>query len=702
MKRPTWIWYFGDFEIRQHLKLDIQRLEENLYRPAPWKLDDCWHNVVFKKSIDLDAPAAFRVTIDGVGSVRIHNEEYAKAGKLYFSAGEWLTAPAGHSDIVVEAANLTDLPSIFVESRTVGSETAEPDAPGSDDIISDDSWFCAYDNYHFEPVGCWNFDDITVPPSRFSIPASPIELKPLPCEEGLLFDAGKETMARLHLVTKGTGNVCIFYGESLTEALDNMPNMWIRVPAQGEWTEPARAFRYVRLVPDADVVIQNAEALYEHLPLQRRGSFHCSDPKMDQIFDVSAYTLELNARECFLDGIKRDRYAWSGDAYQSYLLNYYLFFDNDICQRTTLALRGKDPMGRHINTIMDYSFYWVLGLADYYRYTGDLDFIRRIWPKAVSLMNFCLERRGKKGPSKGLMIGLPEDWVFMDWAPLDKDGPICAEQILLAASLETMADLGKALGKADASLEQDGSSVHGTAFVQDTSSYLSLAAELRSRIQELYWDEDQGAFIDSFTSGKKLVTRQTNLFAIRFGLADERQKELIIHNVLFNDEVTAITTPYFKFYEMESLCSLGHQKAVTDRIKEYWGGMLDLGATSFWEEFDPQNELKQEECYSMYGKAYGRSLCHAWGASPIYLLGRFYLGVRPTAPGYTSYVVEPKLGGLSWMEGTVPTPQGDIHVTVRDGQVKVVADLKEGMTGLLRFGGKEVSIIPGEEAVLDL
>ena len=77
----------------------------------------------------------------------------------------------------------------------------------------------------------------------------------------------------------------------------------------------------------------------------------------------SCYTLELNSREFFLDGIKRDRYVWSGDAYQSYLLNDYLFFDNDICKRTAIALRGNGPMDRHINTIMDYSFYWVLGLS---------------------------------------------------------------------------------------------------------------------------------------------------------------------------------------------------------------------------------------------------------------------------------------------------------------------------------------------------
>jgi hypothetical protein len=84
----------------------------------------------------------------------------------------------------------------------------------------------------------------------------------------------------------------------------------------------------------------------------------------------------------------------------------------------------------------------------------------------------------------------------------------------------------------------------------------------------------------------------------------------------------------------------------------------------------------------MYGKAFGMSLCHAWGASPIYLLGKYYLGVRPTAPGYGSYVVEPHLGGLKWIEGTVPTPQGDITLAVNAQQIRVRG--VDG-SGLLRF-----------------
>ena len=75
----------------------------------------------------------------------------------------------------------------------------------------------------------------------------------------------------------------------------------------------------------------------------------------------------------------------------------------------------------------------------------------------------------------------------------------------------------------------------------------------------------------------------------------------------------------------------------------------------------------------MYGRPYGKSLCHAWGASPIYLLGKYYLGVKPTAPGYSQYEIKPNLGGLQWMEGKVPTPNGEVVLYVSKSEIKVKA-----------------------------
>ena len=181
---------------------------------------------------------------------------------------------------------------------------------------------------------------------------------------------------------------------------------------------------------------------------------------------------------------------------------------------------------------------------------------------------------------------------------------------------------------------------------EDGSRYTQLADALREKVEQLYWDEEKGAYLDSFRSGRRFVSRNTNLFALRYGFDRDGRRESIIQNVLLNDKVAPITTPYFKFYEMEAWCEMGKLNFVREQIDAYWGGMLRLGATSIWEAFDPREEGAAH--YAMYGQPFGKSLCHAWGASPIYLLGKYFLGVDASADGFT---VRPELGGLEWMEG---------------------------------------------------
>jgi hypothetical protein len=150
-----------------------------------------------------------------------------------------------------------------------------------------------------------------------------------------------------------------------------------------------------------------------------------------------------------------------------------------------------------------------------------------------------------------------------------------------------------------------------------------------------------------------------------------------------------------RFYELEALCALGEQTQVLKEMKDYWGGMLREGATSFWEKYNPDESGTQH--LAMYGRPYGKSLCHAWGASPIYLLGKYYLGVEPTAPGYAAYTITPSLGGLKWMEGDVPTPDGTIHIRMDQKKISVKSDSGTGtlMLPTAKGGRKAVTIEAG-------
>lgn len=208
--------------------------------------------------------------------------------------------------------------------------------------------------------------------------------------------------------------------------------------------------------------------------------------------------------------------------------------------------------------------------------------------------------------------------------------------------------------------------------------YEKLAVALKAKLEPTFWNNQKQAFVHNCVNGQQsdAVTRYANMFSVFFQYLNEDKQQAIKQSVLLNDSILKITTPYMRFYELEALCALGEQDAVMKEMKAYWGGMLKEGATSFWEKYNPEETGAQH--LAMYGRPYGKSLCHAWGASPIYLLGKYYLGVKPVKEGYKEFAITPVLGGLKWMEGTVPTPNGNIHVYMNSKTMKVKATEGKG------------------------
>jgi hypothetical protein len=137
---------------------------------------------------------------------------------------------------------------------------------------------------------------------------------------------------------------------------------------------------------------------------------------------------------------------------------------------------------------------------------------------------------------------------------------------------------------------------------------------------------------------------------------------------LAGDAALAVGTPFMGALQAAALGRLGGTEPALAQIRAAWGGMLDLGATAFWEAFDPAQQGDQHLAF--YGRPFGKSLCHAWGSGPAALLPELLLGVRPLAAGWTRIAVAPRLCGLAWAAATVPTPLGDLEVEARaDGGV---------------------------------
>ncbi len=685
---PTWIWYPGDYEIWLGNQMNNRRTERGAFFPPFWKTDSHYVVVEFSKKISLTQPEEIQIAVEGRYNVKLN-------GKLQFGMPQRMTLPAGVHHLNIKVYNTTTPPALFVKGKTIHTDNSWNVTVEDKEWIDESGKASDTSATTYMAAGSWNFNDIHTPPSQFKLEVEPMEavaVESLP--GGELIDFGRETFGFIRLQgLSGEGMINIYYGESKEEALDTeycetldklavsgtqVTDLSLNksYPLDGDFTlESSKAYRYIYITKDAGVKLDKVSMLYEYLPEAYRGSFRSSDEELNRIWEIGAYTMHLTTREFFIDGIKRDRWVWSGDAIQSYLMNYYLFFDSESVKRTIWLLRGKDPVTSHSNTIMDYTFYWFLSIYDYYLYSGDIDFVRQIYPRMQTMMEYVLGRTN----ANGMVEGLIGDWVFVDWADgyLDKKGELSFEQVLFCKSLETMA-LCAQLAEED----------------QDQATYQKLAADLRAKLLPAFWNEAKQAMVHNRIGGEQSesVTRYANMFAVFFNYLTPEQQQQIRESVLLNDDILKITTPYMRFYELEALCVMGEQTAVMKEMKDYWGGMLREGATSFWEIYNPDESGREH--LAMYGRPYGKSLCHAWGASPIYLLGKYYLGATPVKEGYKEFSVTPVLGGLEWMEGNVPTPGGDIKVYMDQHTIKVKAT--EG-AGYVNFtSGSKPTVNRGE------
>lgn len=663
--KATWIWYPGDFEIWLGNIFNNRRTERGAMFPPFWKQDSHYVTVEFSREVELEQEEMITIACEGQFNLMLD-------GKLQFGQPRTFTIPQGKHKLNLKVWNQSTPAALFIEGKTIHTNATWL-ATYEDKIWIDENGV-AHGSGIYVPAASWNFNSMETPPSSYHLITK--EQRPVREKDGL-YDFGKETFG--YLKVKGLkGRIHIYYGESAEEALDKEHCETLDILSEGGKLD-SKAFRYVYIEKEPDSSFEEVLMDYEYAPFdtERSGSFRCSDEELNHIWDVAAYTMDLTTREFFMDGIKRDRWTWSGDAIQSYLMNYYLRFDTECVKRTIRQLRGKDPVTAHVNTIMDYTFYWFKSIYDYYLYTADIAFVREMWPRMVTLMDYVEGRLNEDGMAEGQA----DDWIFVDWVdfPMHKRGTLCFEQILLMKAMETMAVCSKLLN-----IKTD---------------YRVKSESLRNKIKQTFWSYEQKAYYHAIEDGKinKQITKFANMFAILYGLAYEEERHEIMQSVMLNPVIDPITTPYMRFYELETLCIDGLQEQVLQEMKAYWGGMLREGATSFWEKYNPEEKGAQH--LAMYGRPYGKSLCHAWGASPIYLIGKYFLGVRPTKPGYEEYEVHPALGGLKWMEGDVPTPFGKIHVKMNTHEISVQSD---GGHGTLFIGDQQISIPANKEIKISL
>ena len=157
------------------------------------------------------------------------------------------------------------------------------------------------------------------------------------------------------------------------------------------------------------------------------------------------------------------------------------------------------------------------------------------------------------------------------------------------------------------------------------------------------------------------------------GLEDPRR---LNREVMAVDGARRMST-FYGYYVLQARALAGDFQGALDCIREYWGAMLDLGATTFWEDFDLDwtvnaariDELVPQGKQDIHGdfgnycyKGFRHSLCHGWASGPTAWLSEHVLGVKVLEPGGRLVRIDPHLADLDWVEGAFPTPRGIIRV----------------------------------------
>jgi alpha-L-rhamnosidase len=502
----------------------------------------------------------------------------------------------------------------------------------------------------------------------------------------LTFDFGKEISGRIHLVSSSDRAVTVdtSYGESSAEALSH-PYLGVRqvtVPPHGEVFGPKSAFRYVRLSfpADAPSTWSKIDAQGIAYPVEYKGSFESSDPLLNRIWETGAYTAHLCMQEGIWDGVKRDRGRWMGDLDVSGRVISSVFAERPLMESTLTALIGDSPVQRDVNTIAGYSAFWITGQADFYRHSGDLEYLKSVHPQMLELLHVM----DRELDASGLFTNPEKHKVFVDWSEgFSADTP--------EARAATHLEFYLAYQEAAYLLREMGDAANAE-FYAAKAEGMQLAA--------------RGRLLDPATNTFGMRW-QTNAMAVMSGAANPEEQRAIWERVLSRvgaptglmtnfEAPQNVITPYYGFYLLDAMARLDHRPEALRWMRQYWGGMLADGATSFWEAYDPRWDGGQDFHASLEAdgkKGYYVSLAHGWSSGPTAWLMEQLLGIQPTAGGFREVSIRPDRAGLRWARGAEPTPRGPIRVSVEPSAVRITLPPDTIATISLPFAPEQGSVL---------
>lgn len=411
------------------------------------------------------------------------------------------------------------------------------------------------------------------------------------------------------------------------------------------------------------------------------GRFECSDPLLNRLWDAGRKTLELCMHDGWIDCPSREQRQWLGDATVEHLageavfgpeihaLNRHFLRSAAESQRPDGLLEMFAP-GDHRRfgwLIPDYSLQWIFNLNDHFRHSGDLELTRTLFPSLLKVLAWFEALQS----GDGRIADLPY-WHFQDWAAVGRTGYATVLNAEVCGAFEVAAQAAAALGWSD-----------------EASRRHAQAEKLRLALEK-HWDEVRGLYVDSVDPSSDLrqarASQHANAAMILWGgvrqeraariaeaIGDSSRLRLtpappiIAEGEPYNEaEHIVLANTFFSHFVYDALAKAGRFDLALDLMRERYGRMIERGAATLWEGFEPH-----------------ASLAHGFSTTPVWQFMRHILGISPADPGFRKIRIEPNLATLEFARGAQPTVSGEIEVSLRRAgdRIEVEAALPGGVTG---------------------
>jgi len=468
-------------------------------------------------------------------------------------------------------------------------------------------------------------------------------------EAAVVLDFGKELHGSLRVLThKSIGttseNVRITLGESVAEALSEIGeknatndhatrDFTAYLPSYSDMTFQEGGFRFACIrVKGKNVTLRlkAAVAVAIYREMEYLGSFQCNNETLNQIFDTAAYTCHICVQNYIIEGVKRDRLVWVGDMHPQVLTLRTVFGNIPDVEETIRFTRNSTPLPKWMNSHPTYSVWWLIILHDWYQYSGNRAFLDENKEYVIGLTKQIISYIHEDGSDE-----YPH--YFLDWPCHDRPEEADGSRALIALGLKTSEALANLYEEKE--LAELCNKRYQAMIGRDANSYG--AKQVAAMLALSGWWDTQKAGADILENGAKGWSTFMSYYLLKVAAQKDMAKTL--HG-----------------------------------LEEYYGAMLNLGATTFWEDFNldwTENAARIDEVvlegkkdiHGDYGafcyKGFRHSFCHGWSSAPTAFLLEDVIGIKILEPGCKKLAIRPNLGDLEWAEGTYPTPYGVVTVS---------------------------------------